>query len=72
MESLKPCLMSVFTSCDQSLGDSIGSLFDEMMTACNNPNYQIKYNGDGDKISSASNPTKTHVFMLITAMLTFM
>lgn len=67
--SLKPCLMPVFTSCDQSLGNSIGTLYDDMMAACNNPNYRLKDTTDGK--SSSSKLSHTLAFILVNLFFVF-
>ena len=57
--------MSVFTSCEQLLGNSIGALYDEMVAACNNPNYRLKDTSDSGGQSSSSKLSHTFIFILV-------
>ena len=63
--------MSVFTSCDQSLGNPIGALYDDMMAACNNPNYRLKDTTDGGGKSSSSKLSHTLLVILVPLVFVF-
>lgn len=49
LPTVGPCVTTVFSTCDSSLGNDIKTIIGEVKAACNNPNYQIK-----DGTSSAS------------------